>query len=72
MPSLVNFISNSINEIPVTMSAFKSGMLVAPSISAFCLLFILWIPIAASVPSRVATIEATSVMVMVCLLYTSG
>ena len=61
-PRFINFTNKSIIAIPVTISAFKSGMLVAPNMIALFFFFMALIPIAASVPSSVEIIAAASVI----------
>ena len=56
------FSNKSIIAIPVTISAFKSGMLVAPNMIALFFFFMALIPIAARVPSSVEIIAAASVI----------
>ena len=58
----MNFTNKSIIAIPVTMSAFKRGMLVAPNMIALFFFFIALIPIAARVPSSVEMTAAASVI----------
>lgn len=60
-PRFINFTNSSIMEIPVTISAFNSGILVAPSMMVRFFLFMALMPIAASVPMTVETMAAVSV-----------
>ena len=62
MPRFVKRTNKSIKEIPVTISAFKSGILVAPSMIALPFFRMALMPIAAMVPMIVDTSAEISVM----------
>ena len=55
------------SDIPVMISAFNSGMLVAPSISVVPRFFIALMPMAASVPISVESTAAQSVICSVMI-----
>ena len=66
-PRFKNFTKSSMSDIPVTISAFNSGMLVAPSISVVPRFFIALMPMAASVPISVESTAAQSVICSVMI-----
>ena len=62
-PKSMNFTKRSIMEIPVTISAFKRGIFVAPRYIVWFFFFIALIPIAARVPM---TVEITAASRVIC------